>query len=402
MENQQTSAELLKICAEIIETNVNYYNIAIENCNLNMAEFETVKNKFGDRIDDKNIFLPEGKEELVDELERLKKNLAKWQNMQPEDLAANLSTSKEKMANAEGCKVDLLSLTISDDELANLPKEDKKQIEDVREGLEENLFYDAIWELGIDEEAAKSSKNHLKILEKTKELRVQLVADLEEAIEHKKEIDAKSMEEFAGDSLDSAKQTLAYEIGLRRKHSLADAMGVQAFVGLYRKNNSDAEPEMRLEDETITKIAELSEEEFRAMQTDLGRKKDRYEKMAQRRVATVQRGSKLMNAQPKFAKVAIGASLASVAALLGGALLYDNTAGSTASAVILNAGGLGSYGGLAVMGADVAAVAIDGVVESATKKAGVSAKKAVENYLKGMPIREEVAVSENGELGSEE
>ena len=402
MENQQTSAELLKICAEIIETKVNYFKIAIENCNLNLAEFESVQAKFGEKVDNKNIFMPEGKENLLDELEGLKKNLVKWENTTPEEYAENILKSKERISDTKDCKIELLAITVPEEELEKLPKEEKELLVKTRENLEENLFYDAMWELGIDEEKADESKNHLKILGKMKELRVTLVSDIEEAIEHKNIIASKSIEEYAQDSLANSRSSLAYEVGLRRKHSLAEAMGVQSFVGLYRSNNSDVEPEMRLEDETITKIAELSEEEFRAMETELGRKRERFEKMAQRRVNVTHRGSRFINAQPRIFKVSIGASLASVAAMLGGAMMYDNSIAPEVSTVVLNAGGLGTYAGLAAMTTDIAALAVNGVVEGTTKKAGVAASKAVERYLKGLPIKEEVSEAENGELSSEE
>ena len=390
MEKQEFSTEVLQTCENMIKANITRCTVMIDFLKKKIAIMEQKKAALNSKSSEAEVEFVENKlDSLNHSLSKWKEHLENFQSKTPEKLATELLTNKNKShENVEHYKsVSLKALTITEEELNNLPPQEKQHISEVKEEFESDIFEQALNILHIKEENASLPKNRDKIIKKCEELKAEEIEYYNNAIKNEQETIDMSLEQYVEKQYAWVQRALTFDIGEVREFSLVEAMGLQhASLAMeehgFRKNSVD------LHSEQVERIAELSEEEFESMKAILTANKEQYQKMQAKTEKLNKFDKWFMNLIEKITKVTPITTLAGFGVTIAGFALGGKEVVSETTAAVI------SYSGVAVgtlsLGTLISilpAAIAEKIVDALTKNANVEAEKAVENYLKGLPIK---------------
>lgn len=389
MEKQEFSTEVLQKCSTLLKKQILNTTVLLDFYKKKLAIMEQRKANLNSNSNNEEVeFVNQKIESLNYQVDSLTQRLRMFKAKTPEKLAADLLKEKnEHERELFNAKLNASALSMTEEELNNLPPQKKQKISERRENFESEIFEDALIDLNIKEEQAELPKNKEKIIKRCEELKAEEIEYYNNEIKRQQEIIDMPLEQYVEQQLAWVEQSFNRITGEVREFSLVEAMGLQhasLSIDSYDLRTNSIE----LRSEQVEKIAELSEEEFEAMKIALSTNKEEYKKMQIKSEKVNKIAAKIYNIIEKITKITPITTFGGLGVAITGTILGSAEAVSeTAAGIMVYAGGSTAAISLGTLISTLPAGIATKLVEVLTKNANVEAKKAVENYLKGLPIK---------------
>lgn len=397
MEQQTPSVELLQTCKEIIEKNIQICEEEIKLSILRIQTYDKMIEKYASQevymgpghYEKNGRALEQSKEMEQEHIEGCQESLEMWKKTTPEEYLQELIQYKKEAADTTENKYILGVLLSGDEYIASLPEAEKKHVQEVKQYEEKRLFREALEELGIEEDDAGKPRHEKKIRAKLQELKKDRIETIKKRIANSARISDQSLEEYTDERMASTLKSLMSSIGCRRSVSLVQAMGMQSgvYVAEAKRNGKmgrDIERPIDLGSKTISKIAQLTEDQFKQMVVAFAEDKKLQEKVsgAERRFTLMER------LDPALPVGVFGLGVASILAGAGLSMPEMQEVGRP----IFDAG-------LVVAVSSIPLAILSQHIPDIMKDGSDITREAVARYIKGLPINE-AGNLETSELGS--